>query len=140
MLQAWRARTLMQIVIDKRNAISRVLIETSKDRLCQWVSENWHFTYRAHNAVGLELRDALVLVKNQSSEVSLFVEKILQPADLADVECVIEMLLEEDAKNRIWDRKCLQMLQAWRAKTLMQIVIEKRNAMSAPVKLGTNEI
>ena len=111
---------------------------TDKDRLCDWVSENWHLTYRAHNAVGLELRDALVLVRNQSSEVSLFVEKILQPDDLEDVEYVIEILAEEDAKNRIWDRKCLRMLQAWRASTLMQIVIEKRNAMN--VKLSAQDI
>ena len=92
--------------------------------------ENWYIAYRAQNEGGLELRDALELVRNQPSEMSAFVEKILQPADLADVEFVIEILVEEDAVNRIWDRKCLRMLQAWRARTLMQIVIDKRNAMS----------
>ena len=121
MLQAWRAKTMMQIVIDKRNA----------DRLRGWVSEKWNLAYRAHNAGGLDVRVALELVRHQLSEVALIVEKILQPADLADVECVIEMLLEEDAKNRIWDRKCLLLLQSWRARMLMQIVIDKRNAIHA---------
>ena len=92
--------------------------------------ENWFVAYRAQNEDGLELRDALELVRNQPGEVSAFVEKVLQPSDLADVEYVIEMLVEEDAVNRIWDRKCLRLLQSWRARTLMQIVIEKRNSMN----------
>ena len=76
------------------------------------------------NRGGIDLRGALELVRTQLPEVSLIVEKILQPTDLADVEYVIEMLVEEDAANRIWDRQCLRLLQAWRAKTLMQNVID----------------
>ena len=56
--------------------------------------ENWYVAYRAQNEDGLELRDALELVRNQPREVSAFVEKVLQHEHMADVEFVIEILVE----------------------------------------------
>lgn len=104
------------------------------------VRENWYIAYRAEYEGCIELRDALELARHQPTEVLTFVEKVLRPADMTDVEYVIEMLVEEDAANRIWDRQCLRQLQAWRARALMQIVIEKRNAIDRPGETRTKEI
>jgi hypothetical protein len=78
----------------------------------------------------IDLREALEFFRNDFHEVSVFVEKILRSSDIADVEYVIEILVEEDAVNRIWDRNCLRLLQAWRAKTIMQIVIDRGSSVA----------
>lgn len=95
------------------------------------LSTFWVIINRAKNERGIDLRQALERVRRQTLEVSIFVEKILRPEDLDDVVYVIEMLIAELKDTDIWSWLCLRMLQSWRAKTLMQIVIDKRSAMQA---------
>lgn len=75
---------------------------------------------------GIELRQALARIRKQRYEVSVFVEKILQNSDIDDVDYVIELLSADIKECYMWALECMHMLQSWRAKTLMQIVIEKQ--------------
>ena len=84
--------------------------------------------YYAEEDEGIELRYALSCVRKYTHEVSVFVESILQPSDLDDVIYVIERLSDDAKKIHFQAHESLRMLQSWRAKTLMQIVIDKRNA------------
>ena len=67
---------------------------------------------------------------------SIFVEKILRPEDIDDVVYVIDMLSTDVKDSDIWSLQCLRMLQSWRARTLMQIVIDRRNAAKRAKSLG----
>ena len=100
------------------------------------LSTFWVIINRAHHERGIDLRQALERVRRQTCEVSIFVEKILRPKDLAEVIYVIEMLTAQVKESDIWSLRCLRMLQAWRAKTLMQIVIDKRNATRQAKNIG----
>ena len=94
---------------------------------------------RARRQDGIELQQALAQLRRQKQEVEVFVEKVLVPSDLANIEPVIDMLAKEIDGSDWWNPECLRLLQAWRAKVLMQIVIDKRNAINgAAVKLGAN--
>ena len=90
------------------------------------LSTFWVIINRPKHERGIDLRQALERVRMQTFEVSIFVEKILRPEDLEDVVYVIDMLSAEVKESDLRSRQCLRMLHAWRAKTLMQIVIEKR--------------
>jgi hypothetical protein len=57
----------------------------------------------------------------------------LQKSDLDDVECVIEKLISDTDYQFFQADTCLKMLQSWRARTLMRIVIEKQKAMNLAV-------
>ena len=90
------------------------------------LSTFWVILNRAIHERGIELRQALERVREQPYEVSIFVEKILQPDDLGDVVYVIDKLSAEITDAHVFAQKALRMLQAWRARALMQIVIDKR--------------
>lgn len=89
----------------------------------------WLVTHRSKEEKGIKLRYALDCVREQAANVSVFVEHILQPSDLDEVSYVIERLYADSEKRKFKAAESLRMLQAWRAHTLMQIVIEKRNRM-----------
>ena len=91
------------------------------------LSTAWVIINHAEHEGGIELHQALERVRKQSYEVSIFADKILQSGDLDDVVYVIDKLVAETEHKNIWSRECLRMLQAWRARTLMQVVIDKRN-------------
>ena len=86
--------------------------------------------YYAGEDIGIELRYALICVRKYSYEVSVFVESILQPSDLDDVNYVIEKLREETKTVNFQAHESLRMLQAWRARVLIQIVIDTKNAIN----------
>ena len=88
------------------------------------ISTYWVILERAYTEDGIELRDALLCVREQTVEVSVFVGHILQPADLDDVVHVIDRLAADVKNRKIWSSDCLPPLRAWRAKVLMQIVID----------------
>lgn len=95
------------------------------------LSSAWIIMRKARQNVGIDLRDALYAAKSDIQEMSIFIEKILQPTDLDDVIYVIDMLLSENTDGVIWAPHCLPMLHAWRAKVLMMNVIAKRNTLSS---------
>ena len=95
--------------------------------------------YYAEDDDGIELRYALSCVRKYTYEVSVFVEQILQPSHIDDVVYVIELLSADSAKRHFQAHESLRMLQAWRAKTLMQLVIEKRKANSGVLIEPSNE-
>ena len=94
----------------------------------------WVILNRAKHERGIELRQALQRIRMQAFDVSIFVERILRPEDLDDVVHIIEMLQAENLGVNLSPPTSLGLLQAWRARALMQIVIDKRNAINAPVK------
>ena len=98
------------------------------------LSTFWVIIDRAKHEGSVDLLQALQRIRMQAFDVSVFIEKILQPVDLDDVVHVIEMLQAENPDGNLFPPASLSLLQAWRARTLMQIVIDKRNAISAPVK------
>ena len=100
------------------------------------LSTFWVIINRAKNERGIDLRQALERVRRQTLEVSIFVEKILRPEDLDDVVYVIDKLAAEVKQTDVWSLQCLRMLQSWRARMLMQIVIERRR--SAQMSSRTN--
>jgi hypothetical protein len=81
---------------------------------------------------GIELRQALEIVRRRRREVAVFIERILQPSDLDEAVFVIDLLTKDLSEFDSWDDMCLTLLQAWRARVLMQIIIEKRNVMNRP--------
>ena len=93
------------------------------------LSTFWVIINRARHERGIDLRQALQRIRNQAFDVSIFVEKILQPDDLDDVVHVIEIIEAENPDGNIFLPRSFGLLQAWRARVLMQIVIDKRNAM-----------
>ena len=103
------------------------------------LSTFWVILNRAKHERGVELRQALERVRMQPSEISVFVEKILQPEDLDDVIYEIEKLSAELTEKNLFAPRALRMLQAWRAKMLMQIVIDKRNAAQQVTKTSKED-
>ena len=95
------------------------------------LSTFWVIINRAHHERGIDLRQALQRIRNQAFDVSIFVEKILLLDDLDDVVHVIEMLGAENPDGNLFLPRSLGLLQAWRARALMQIVIDKTTAMQA---------
>ena len=75
----------------------------------------------------IDLREALIFLRNDWREIAAFVEKILQPNDIDYVDCVIELLIADIRVGFGSAPECLRMLQAWRAKMLMQIIIDRGN-------------
>jgi hypothetical protein len=90
----------------------------------------WVIINRAKHERGIDLRQALQRIRYQAFDVSIFLEKIVQTDDLDDVVHVIEMLESENIDGNLFIPESLRLLQAWRARTLMQIVIKKRNVMN----------
>lgn len=95
--------------------------------------------YYAKEDDGIELRYALSCVRKYAYEVSVFVENILMPSDLDDVEYVIEKLCDDAKKSHFEAHESLRMLQVWRAKTLMQIIIDKRSAAQMAARKNQKE-
>jgi hypothetical protein len=88
---------------------------------------------RARHERGIDIRQALQRIRYQAFDVSIFLEKIVKTDDLDDVVHVIEMLEAENINGNLFFPGSLRLLQSWRAKTLMQIVIEKQKAMNLVV-------
>ena len=99
------------------------------------LSSAWVILRKAEIEGGIALRDALYCAKGSIPEMSIFIDQVLQPSDLDDVVYVIDMLLSENTDGHIWAPECLPMLHAWRARVQMGFVLDKRNAISATVKL-----
>ena len=93
------------------------------------LSTFWVIINRAKHERGIDLSQAPQRIRNQAFDVSIFVEKILQPDDLDDVVHVIEIIEAENPDGNIFLPRSFGLLQAWRARALMQIVIDKRSAM-----------
>lgn len=93
-----------------------------------WLGTFWVILNHAKHERGIDLCEALQRIRMQAFDVAVFVEKILQQEDLDDVVHVIEMLQAENPPGNPYLPASLGLLQAWRARTLMQIVIYKRNA------------
>ena len=91
----------------------------------------WTLVHWARANTGMKLRTALRQVRRQPENMSLFIDKILRAPDLDDVVDVIDLLASEIGKGDVPGVACLGMLQAWHARTLMGIVIAKRNAISS---------
>lgn len=86
----------------------------------------WDICHYARRNHGVPLREALYTIRKRRREVSVFVDKIIRTSDLDDVVHVINALRAEITDSDIEASECLQMLQIWRARTLMKIVINKR--------------
>ena len=99
----------------------------------------WFVIFRAKRDKGIELREALECVRKNPLEVSIFVEKILQPSNLEDVVNVIDMIVAEKKRDDIYLEESLRMLHAWRAKTLMMNVISMRNKISRDMSARKTE-
>ena len=86
----------------------------------------WTISHWARQHSGIELRTALRQVRRETKKMSIFIDKILHASDLDDVVYVIDVLASEIGKGDLPGTACLSLLQAWRARTLMQSVIDKR--------------
>ena len=93
----------------------------------------WTLVHWARADTSMKLRTALRQVRRQPENMSLFIDKILRASDLDDVVDVIDLLASEIAETDLPGITCLGMLRAWRARTLMGIVIAKRNAINSPL-------
>ena len=89
----------------------------------------WAIIGIAKRDAGIEVRQALEILRFNRIDLAIFIEKILQPGDIDDVDYVIDLLERQMTEVSWLDKLCLILLQAWRARSLMQIVIDKRNAM-----------
>ena len=86
----------------------------------------WGVSHFCRKHDGMALREVLKSVRNSPVDVSIFVKTVLQPSDIDDVAHVIEALNEDTKSLDGGSLDSLLMLQSWRAKALMQIVIDKR--------------
>lgn len=93
----------------------------------------WVIINRAKHERGIDLRQALQRIRYQAFDVSIFLEKIVKTGDLDDVVHVIEMLESENIDGNLFPPRSLCLLQTWRARTMMQIVIEKQKVMNRTV-------
>ena len=87
----------------------------------------------------VDLREALTLVRSEKYEIAIFVGYILQSSDTDDVDYVLELLSADIRQGYSWATECWRMLQAWRTRTLMQIVIDKRNAAPMTARKNNEE-
>lgn len=93
------------------------------------LSTYWSIVYRAQIHGNIGLREALHRVRGQHEEISVFVGQVLNPSDLDDVVYVIDALQGEKLGNDSSGANGLRMLCAWRARVLMQVVVDKRNRL-----------
>ena len=83
----------------------------------------------------VDLREALTLVRSEKHEISIFVGYILQSSDNDAVDYVIELLTADIKQGYFGAPECWRMLQSWRARMLMQIVIDKRKVAQRSTNL-----
>ena len=91
----------------------------------------WVLIGRANEEAGIELREALYIVRRQHDEIAVFVDRILDESHFDDVVFVIDQLCGEMSDPDFSGSVSLQMLHAWRARVMMQIVIDRRNSVIA---------